>query len=78
MLQSTFRLNKTNSNLDYSETCNYKSIIERIPKDKKMTEIRPEREQLKVILDRYPSSETLFRQTTETVKKGGFWKYGYE
>ena len=60
------------------ETCNYKSIIERIPKDKKMTEIRPEREQLKVILDRYPSSETLFRQTTETVKKGGFWKYGYE
>ena len=59
------------------ETCNYKSIIDRIPKDKKLTEIRPEREQLRVILDRYPSSETLFRQTTETVKKGGFWKYGY-
>ena len=59
------------------ETCNYKSIIDRIPKDKKLTEIRPEREQLRVILDRYPSSETLFRQTTETAKKGGFWKYGY-
>ena len=59
------------------ETCNYKSIIERIPKDKRMTDIRPEREQLRVILDRYPSSETLFRQTTETAKKGGFWKYGY-
>ena len=59
------------------ETCNYKSIIDRIPKDKKMTDVRPEREQLKVILDRYPSSETLFRQTTETTKKGGFWKYGY-
>ena len=42
-----------------------------------MTEIRPEREQIRVILDRYPSFETLFRQTTETVKKGGFWKYGY-
>ena len=59
------------------ETINYKSIIDRIPKDKKLTEIRPEREQLRVILDRYPSSETLFRQTTETTKKGGFWKYGY-
>lgn len=59
------------------ETCNYKSIIDRIPKDKKMTDVRSEREQLKVILDRYPSSETLFRQTTETCKKGGFWKYGY-
>lgn len=59
------------------ETCNYKSIIDRIPKDKKMTEVRPEREQLRIILDRYPNSETLFRQTTETVRKGGFWKYGY-
>jgi hypothetical protein len=59
------------------ETCNYKSIIDRIPKDKKMTDIRPEREQLRIILDRYPNSETLFRQTTETTKKGGFWKYGY-
>lgn len=59
------------------ETCNYKSIIDRIPKDKKMNDVRPEREQLKVILDRYPSCETLFRQTTETTKKGGLWKYGY-
>ena len=30
-----------------------------------------------MILDRYPHTDTLFRQTTETVKKGGFWKYGY-
>ena len=59
------------------ETCKYKSIIDRIPKDKKMTEVRPEREQLRIILDRYPTSETLFRQTTDTSKKGGFWKYGY-
>ena len=59
------------------ETCNYKSIIDRIPKDKNLTEIRPEREQLGIILDRYPNSETLFRQTKETAKKGGFWKYGY-
>ena len=59
------------------ETCNYKSIIERIPKDKKMNDVRPEREQLRVILDRYPSCETLFRQTTETIKKGGLSKYGY-
>ena len=59
------------------ETCNYKSIIDRIPKDKKMSEVRPEREQLRIILDKYPNSETLFRQTLDTVKKGGFWRYGY-
>ena len=59
------------------ETCNYKSIIDRIPKDKKLTEIRPEREQLRTILKYYPSYETLFRQTTETTQKGGLWKYGY-
>ena len=70
-------LSKLISTWSQGETCNYKSIIDRIPKDKKLSEIRPEREQLRVILDRYPSSETLFRQTTETAKKGGFWKYGY-
>ena len=70
-------LSKLISTWSQGETCNYKSIIERIPKDKKMSEIRPEREQLRVILDRYPSSETLFRQTIQTIKKGGFWKYGY-
>ena len=70
-------ISKLISTWSQGETCNYKSIIERIPKDKKMTEIRPEREQLRVILDRYPSSETLFRQTTETAKKGGFWLHGY-
>ena len=59
------------------ETCNNKSILDRIPKDKKMTEVRPEREQVRKILERYPSFETLFRQTKETVKKGGFWKYGH-
>ena len=59
------------------ETCNYKSIIDRIPKDKKLSEIRPEREQLRIILEKYPSMETIFRQTTETVRQGGFWKYGY-
>lgn len=59
------------------ETCNSKSILDRIPKDKSMSDVRPEREQVKVILNRYPSSETLFRQTKETSKKGGFWKYGY-
>ena len=59
------------------ESSNYKSIMDRIPKDKKITEIRPEREQLKIILERYPSFETLFRQTKETVIKGGLWRYGY-
>lgn len=58
-------------------TCAYKSIMDRIPKDKRMTEIRPEREQLMKVLERYKETETLFRQTTETIQKGGFWRYGY-
>ena len=70
-------LEKLISTWSQGETCNYKSIIDRIPKDKKLTEVRPEREQVRNIIKRYPSSETLFRQTTETAKKGGFWKYGY-
>ena len=70
-------ISKLISTWTQGETRNYKCITDRIPKDKKMTEVRPEREQLRVILDRYPSFETLFRQTTETVKKGGLWKYGY-
>lgn len=59
------------------DTKNYKSILERIPKDKNATERRPEREQIELILNRYPSMDTLFRQTTDTVKKGGLWRYGY-
>ena len=74
---SMAELSKLMTTWTQGETCNYKSIIDRIPKDKRLTEIRPEREQLKIILDRYPNSETLFRQTLDTVKKGGFWKYGY-
>ena len=58
------------------DTCDAKSILDRIPKDKSLTDIRPEREQVRAILDKFPSSETLFRQTKETIKKGGFWKYG--
>jgi len=56
------------------DTKDYKSIIDRIPKDKKLSDRRPEREQLEIILEKYPASNTLFRQTTETAKKGGIWK----
>lgn len=59
------------------DTKNYKNIIDRIPKGRKKMEDTPEREQLDLILKRYPSADTLFRQTTETSKKGGFWHYGY-
>ena len=59
------------------DTCGYKTIIERIPKDKSLTNIRPEREQLNLLLEKFPSAATLFRQTTETVKQGGIWKHGY-
>ena len=69
-------ISKLISTWSQGETCHSKSIIDRIPKDKKLTEVRPEREQVRKILERYPSSETLFRQTTETAKKGGFWKHG--
>ena len=70
-------LSKLIATWSQGDTKNYKSIIDRIPKDKKLTDVRPEREQLRVILDRYPSSDTLFRQTFETTQKGGLWKYGY-
>ena len=69
-------LEKLISTWTQGNTCNYKSIIDRIPKDKNLSDIRPEREQLRIILDRYPSSETLFRQTMETIKNGGAWRYG--
>ena len=58
------------------ETSKYKTIVDRIPKDKSMTDIRPEREQLEIILQKYPSQKDLFYNTIETVKQGGFWKYG--
>ena len=58
------------------ETSKVKTIVDRIPKDKSMSDIRPEREQLEVILQKYPSQKNLFYQTIETVKQGGFWKYG--
>jgi len=58
------------------ETKNTKSILERIPKDKSLSDRRPERAQVEDIIKKYPSVETLFRQTTETVKQGGFQRYG--
>jgi len=54
-----------------------KTINDRIPKDKTMTEIRPERQEQDKLLERFPSAKTLFFQTRETVEQGGFWKYGY-
>ena len=64
-------------NWTQGDTKNYKSILDKIPKDKGMSDIRPERIQLNMILEKYPQMDTLFRQTTDTVKKGGFWRYGY-
>lgn len=54
-----------------------RNIIERIPKDRRLAEVRPERQQLKSIINRYPTSEILFRQTKESVEKGGLWRHGY-
>lgn len=54
-----------------------KSIIEKIPKDRRVSEVRPERQQLRNILEKYPSTETMFRQTFSSTQKGGLWKYGY-
>ena len=58
------------------DTKHYKTIIDRIPKDKSMSERRPEREQVETILEKYPSMKTLFYQTTGTIKQGGYWHYG--
>lgn len=54
-----------------------KSINDRIPKNKKVKEIRPERMEKDKIIALYPSAKTLFDQTLSTIEKGGFWKYGY-
>lgn len=70
-------ISKLISTWTQGETCYTKSIIDRIPKDKSLSDIRPEREQLEIILKKYPSKGTLFRQTKETIQQGGFWKYGY-
>lgn len=59
------------------ETFKTKTINERIPKDKKLNEIRPERKERDWLLEKVPSAKTLFFQTFETVHQGGFWKYGY-
>ena len=69
-------LSKLISTWTQGDTCSYKTIVDRIPKDKRMTDIRPEREQLEIILKKYPSQKNLFYSTKETVKQGGFWKYG--
>lgn len=58
-----------------SDLSTEKNIIERIPKDKSLSDRRPEREQLEIILEKYPSADTLFRQTTESTKKGGLWRW---
>lgn len=59
------------------ETKNTKSIEERLPKERGRVKISSAREQLEMVLERYPSAKTLFRQTLETVKKGGTWHHGY-
>lgn len=59
------------------ETSGYKSINDRIPKDKSRFNVRIERQQRDLVLQLFPSATYLFTQTRETVEKGGFWKYGY-
>lgn len=54
-----------------------KTINDRIPKDKKISEVRPERAERNKLLEKFPSAKTLFFQTRTSVEKGGFWKYGY-
>ena len=41
-------------NWTQGDTKNYKSILDKIPKDKGMSDIRPERIQLNMILEKYP------------------------
>lgn len=54
-----------------------KCINDRIPKDKKITEIHPLRQEQNELLKWVPSAKTLFYQTFESTHKGGTWKNGY-
>lgn len=58
------------------DTHKYKTILDRIPKDKSLSEIRPEREQVELLIEKYPSQKELFYKTKATIQQGGFWKYG--
>ena len=60
-----------------SETNQTKCINDRIYKNKKATEIRPERAERNALIEKFPSAKTLFLQTRASIEKGGFWKYGY-
>lgn len=60
-----------------SETNKVKSINDKIPKDKSLKEIRPERAERDWLLERNPSAKSLFFQTYDIVSNGGFWKYEY-
>lgn len=59
----------------YGDTKAEKSIKDRIPKNKRVTEIRPERIEKDKVIALYPTAKTLFDQTQQTIEKGGFWRY---
>lgn len=51
-----------------------KNIFDRIPKHTKNC---PERDQLTLLLEKFPSMDKVLRQTYSSVQKGGLWKNGY-
>lgn len=60
-----------------SETNEIKCINDRIYKNKKASEVRPERAERNALIEKFPSAKTLFLQTRKSVEKGGFWKYDH-
>ena len=50
-----------------------KSILDRIPKDIRINQIRPEKEQAYLLIEKEPKAEMLLKQTLDTIKQGGSW-----
>lgn len=49
------------------------SILDRIPKDKKLAEPRVEKVQAQALMEKTPKMELLLKQTGKTIKQGGSW-----
>lgn len=52
------------------------SILDKIPSTKSLRFKSLAYDQLRFMIQRFPASEFLFRQTSESVKKGGYWLHG--
>lgn len=50
------------------------SILDRIPKDKSLNEIRPQRVQARIFMEKFPQQAILLKQTLDIITQGGWNK----